>query len=420
MKVNIVESKECELVLDFELPVERVNSEIEKVFRETSQSAKLDGFRQGKAPEELVRKKYDSIIREKVLQNLIKENLFSALKERGITPIDTPQIENIIFKPGIPLTFRVIIEKHPEIKPQGYRGLKLTKQVKKITTKDIEEALTELCEQNAFLVESPTGVVTEKSFVVIDYDIFYNGKLQPELSAKNQLLDLSSVEFFENLPLEIVNLNKGAEKTFKSKFTDNFFKKEFAGKEIFVKVKIKEIKEKKLPTIDDEFAKDLGCNTLIELKEKIKLALEKRAEEVAQENLEKQIEEQLLQQNKFTIPKSVFYEQKKYLMASIQRKFFSNRGKFNENFWEERCNKVAEDQVRLAYILNAIAKKEKIEVTEDEISKQCDELIKANPDSKEAIEKYFQENISHLIPRIKIEKVLQYIIKNAKIKVTVV
>lgn len=423
LKVDVVDTKPCSVTLNIEVPHSEVLSETEEVFRKLQGVAQVPGFRPGKAPMELVKKNYTSKARETIVENLIQQTVFSSLKAHGVEPISYPMIEEVNFDFNKPFTYRMKAERHPEFKVKDYKGIKVNKEVREITDKTADKRIDALRERNARLDESKSGQISETSFAIVDYEGFLGSESVEELKAKNQLFDLSSPQAFKGFNEGLIGMKKGDEKEIIVKMPQEYPNKKIAGKDITFKVKLNEIKEKILPALDDEFAKDLGVANLAELKEKVKEVMVAEEKKHQEEDVDKQIIEHLIANNSFPVPDSLAEEQLDYIIKRSENYFVSQGGPKAE--WDKKSAELrpkyreeAEKNVRLSYILNEVAKQEKIEVSDEDVSKELDRALQANAGKEEDVKKYFNENKSAISSRLKEQKIFELLIKEAKIKET--
>ncbi len=421
VKVDVIDTKPCSVTLNIEVPHSEVISETEEVYRKLQGMAQVPGFRQGKAPMDLVKRNYTTTAKEKVIENLIQQTVFSSLKAHGVEPINYPLIEQVNFDFDKPFSYRMKAERHPEFKVKDYKKIKINKEIREITDTVVGKRIDALRERNARLEESKSGQVTATSFAIVDFDAFVDGESVPELKAKNQLFDLSSPQSFKGFNEGIIGMKKGEEKEIVIKMPQEYPNKKIAGKDVTFKARVNEIKEKLLPELDDELAKDLGVANLQELKDKVKevmIAEEKKHEE---EEVDKQIIEHLLCNNAFPVPDSLTEEQLDYIMKRTETHYVGQGGQKAE--WDKKAVEMrpkyreeAEKNVRLSYILNAVAQEEKLEVSEADIAKELDRVLQANPGKEEEVKKYFDENKSSISSRIKEQKIFEFLIKEASLK----
>ncbi|OIO72207.1 MAG: trigger factor [Elusimicrobia bacterium CG1_02_37_114] len=424
--INIKELNPCKLQLDFDIAQDEVVSETEKVYLNLQKNAKIQGFRTGKAPMDIIKAKYSPVAKEHVAENLMREVMSAALKEKNIVPITLPRVDKFEFEFNKPFKFSATLEKNPEITARDYKSLKLKKQIKAVTENDVQKSITELQKYNTRLVESKSDKVRKDDCAIATYQVFSaDGDEIKELSAENQLIDLSSEQLLPGIVDGIINADKNEAREIKTKLPQDFPKKDIAGKDVTIKITINEIKEKVLPELNDNFAKDLGYQTFAELKTKVKESLEAKTEEQAKQKLEEEINEHLLKSNTITVPESLVEEQAQYLLSVLMEKgqrmgiapeIIENQKSNNT----EKCRNKAETQVKLLYILNAIAKQENITVTQDEINQKKEEIVNSNPNHrKEDLTQLIetQENMDRLISHIKSDKIYKFILDNAKITV---
>lgn len=421
LKVNVVDTNTCSITLDIEVPENEVKVEADKVYGEIQKSAQVPGFRAGKAPMDMIKKNYSVTAREKVIENLIQRSAFSALHSKSVEPIRYPRVENITFDFGKPFSFRLRAERHPECKAEGYKGIKIKKEIIPVTDEKVRESIKSLQDRNAQLVESKSEAVSSEHFLVLDYKAFAGDEPVKELTANGQLMDLSAPQTIAGFKEGLAGAKKGEDREVKVKFPAEHPDKKIAGNEVVFKVTVKDIKEKVLPSLDDEFAKDLGVESLAELETKMRQSLELEENNRQNQEMEKQIVEQLLKSNEFGVPDTLVEEQFNYIMTR-SADYFRRQG-VPESAWKENVEKLKDKyreqavrDVRLSYIFNAIAEQEKIEVAEEDLKKELENLNKSNPGHENEVEKYFTENKERISSRLRESKIFEFIISQAKIK----
>lgn len=420
-QVSVLDDKPCSVTLSVEIAQAAVSTETDKVYNEIQKNAQIPGFRQGKAPMELVKKSHTSAAREKIIENLVKQTYYSALKSKSIEPIDFPVIEEIKFDFDKPFTFKMKAERHPQFKIRDYKGIKIVKQIIPVTDEKVNEVIQSLRERNAKLVQSNSDTVEAKHFVTVDYECFHGGKSLSDFKGRGQLVDLSAPQNLAGFREGLLGARKEEEKQFNVKLPGDYLKKDLAGQEITFKVKVLEIKEKQLPELHDELAKDFGAADLSELKTKIKESLEEERKAKEKQEVEKQILDHLLKHNEFPVPDSLVEEQLNYLIKRSED-YAKKRG-INQQNWEknlpalrEKYRVEAEHNVRISYILNAVAKEEKIETGEEAMRAELENLKKTNPDKTAEVEKYFLENKDHIESGVRERAIFKFLTENAKIK----
>lgn len=421
VKVDVIDTKPTSVTLSIEIPQSEVASTTEKIFKDIQRVAQVPGFRQGKAPLDLVKKNYSSAAREKVIESLIQQTAYPSLKSKGIEPIDSPRIEDLSFDFEKPFSYKLRAEKHPEFKVKDYKDIKIKKEVQEITDEKVKENIEVLRERNARLEESKSGVVTDKDFVLVDYDASLNGEPLSDMKAKNQLIDLSAPQALAGFKEGLVGAKKGDEKEITVKFPEDYPNKKLAGKDVVFKVKVQDVKQKVLPPLDDELAKDVGLENVAALEAKVKETLQAEEKRRQDREVEKQVMDHLVAANVFPVPESLVEDQLNHLLERMAEYYHrqglpSSAWEKNLPQWREKYKEEAERNVRLSYILNAIGKDEKIEVTDEDLAKEQDEVKKANAGKEADVEKYFTEHTNDIKSRMREEKIYKFLLDNAKIK----
>ncbi|MDH5662797.1 MAG: trigger factor, partial [Elusimicrobiota bacterium] len=218
----------------------------------------------------------------------------------------------------------------------------------------------------------------------------------------------------------LVGMGRGGEKNVEVNFPDNYFNKKLAGRKVLFKTKVKEIKERRLPEIDDSFAQGLGAKSLKELNEKLRENLVKMEEYKTREAMREQIVDRVVENNPVAVPNSLVEEQLDYLMSKMKG-YLQGRGLASEDIGADeevlrkKYRNLAEKQVRSALILARIAEKENIQVDSREIEKEIEKTINSTKGKEEEIRKYFHENIEQIKSKLRENKVFDFLIGNAKI-----
>ncbi len=420
-KVKVIKEEDCVVMLSVELPKDDVAKELEATFQKIQSRASLPGFRVGKAPIDMVRKNFADKARQMVLEDLVSRASTQVIKERKIEAIDTPRIEKLEYDLGKPLMFHLRVEKDPEIKVKEYKGIKVNKPSTVVTEEAIAKTLDEIRDRNASLVASDAKKVGKTHFAVIDFEGKIDGKAFPGGSSKNYLLDMNQPQTIAGFSDGVLTAEINKEREVQVRFPADYARKEWANKEAVFQVTVKEIKEKKLPTLDDDFAKDLGLTSLEDLKTKVKENLQKEADSRSEKEVEEQIYQSLVDTHKFSIPPTLVEERVGTLtrraLSNLQRQGLVAQGdKQAEETIREKSRPQAEKDVRLSYLLKGIAAQEKLEAGQadvDELKKKALEETKDNPEN---VDKYFQERDLAIRASLTETKVLDFLKKNAKIK----
>ncbi len=422
-KSKVLERKPCLISMEVEIEPSQTNPELDKVYNSIQKTAKIAGFRTGKVPMDMVKKNYSEFAREKLIENVIGKSIFNVLEQEKFIPLDMPVITKMEYDFGKVLKYSFKAECQPDFTAKDYKGIKVSKKINKITDKKVDEEIKMLQDRNASLVVSEKGEAAKDSFVIVSYEGFIDGKAVEKIKAKEFMIDLGAENTLKGFKDGLTGSKKGETKDIEIEYPKDYLNKELAGKKVTFKTKIEEIKDKKLPEANDDFAKDLGLENLEDLKKKIKESLEK--EEVKRQNaeVENKIIEHLLDKNVFDVPESVVLSQKNYLIKRMsdymkqqgaKEDFIKKQVESSDKKYAEEANK----SVRLAYILNSVCSQEKLDVTDEDLNAEKQEMLDANSARKDDVENYFKENKENIASFLKEEKIFKFLKDNADITET--
>ncbi len=421
-KVKVLKEEDCLVTFSVELPKDVVAQELESVYQRIQARASVPGFRTGKAPMDLVRKNFADKARQTLLEDLVSRASTQLIRERKLEIIDTPRVEKLDYDLGKPLLFHLRIEKDPVVKAKDYKGIKAHRPSTIVQEEDVTKMLEEIRERNASLIASTTQKVEKTHFAVIDFEGKIEGKPFPGGSAKNYLLDMNQPQTIAGFSDGVLGAEVGKERMVPVRFPADYARKEWAGKEAVFQVTVKEIKEKKLPNLDDDFAKDVGLASLAELKEKVRANLQKDADAKADKEVEEQLYQALIDNHKFSIPPTLVSERVEALtrraLSNLHRQGLVAQGdKQAETTIREKSRPQAEKDVRLSYLLKAIAAQENLLAAQADIDELKKKALEETKDKPENVDKYFQERDLAIRASLTESKVLEFLKKTAKIKV---
>lgn len=425
MKVENTDNKN-ELKLTFTVDAETFEEGMKKVYAKTANYFNVPGFRKGKAPMSKVEKMYGSqIFYEDTFNEIVPEIFEKELKENNIEAVSKPEIDIVQIEKGKDLIFTAIIQTKPEVKLGKYKGIELKKIEYNVTDADIDHEIGHMAEKGSRLVSIENEPVKEHDIAVIDFEGFVDGVAFEGGKAENHELEIGSKTFIPGFEDQVVGMKIDEEKEINVKFPDEYFSKDLAGKDAMFKVKLHEIKRKELPTIDDEFAKDVSeFDTLKELKDSIKEKLQAENENKAKYELEEEAIKAVCDAVKLEIPSGMVETEIDNMLKDIDAKlsyqglnlqqYLQIMGKKEEDIRKEYAEQ-AERSVKSRLVLEAIVTAEKLEATEEEVTSKVNEMAEAyGKDSKELLE---NENLVNYIKEsMKTEKAIKFIVENAKIK----
>ncbi|OGR80592.1 MAG: trigger factor [Elusimicrobia bacterium RIFCSPLOWO2_02_FULL_39_32] len=425
IKFKTKEENPCKIIFAVQIPQDLVNIKEEEVTLEFKKQAQLPGFRVGKAPVELVRKNYLEKVKSRTQDKLLSAFVPQILKEKEISPIVTPLASQIEYDGNNNLSFELIVERSPKFKVKNYKGIAVEKKIKKIKDEDVLKELENMRERNARLVPSSAKTLEKTHFAVIDYAAFLDGKEIPDLKYENQLIDCSAPQTVEGLAEAILGLKSGETKDVPFQFPKEYPRKELSGKSVTFKVVLREIKEKVLPAMDDEFSKDYGLKTLAELKEKMLATMQGWADTASQEQVEKAIFDKLILENPISVPESLVFLQLESLVDQALKREYGKAmedASFRQSLEEqkkilrEKFKNQAEKLVRLSYLIDGVGRSEHIETLEEDFKKDKENALEKNPELKAEIEKYYEENQQNILDQLHRHKIVKFLTDQAKIK----
>lgn len=422
MKKKIKHIEECKKVFEIEVPSADVKKRIEEQYQKVGKAAAIPGYRAGKAPRDLIEKHYGERITREVVEDLISDSYHKAIEESGFIPLTLPSINDVKLDTAQVLSFKAEVTIRPTISLKEYRGLKLKKKRTTVQEGDIEKSVKTLQESSAKFKNLEGRPVQLGDYVVCDSQILIEGK-ETEAKRENNWMLIEEQSAIPGLAAGLVGTQIGEEKEIETVMPEDFQHKEYANKKAVFKIKVKEIKERVLPQIDDEFAKDLGYNALTDLRDSVKALLVQEAERHVRKELENQALERLLEKSNFAIPSSTAEKQLAYLVE-VEKHRLLKQGlkeediKSKEKELKERLKPWAVKQVKTMLILSEIAHKENIDISEEELEQSLEAIGQQHNQPKEKVEKYYRDNklMENLISELRDRKVVEFLLKEANIE----
>ncbi len=424
MKVSVEEISSVKKKVTIEIPEEAVAKEIDSFYRELGRKAKIKGFRPGKVPRSILERYFKDYVKAEVVQKLIQETYPDALTETNLQPVSNPVIDSRELEMGSSFQYSATIEIKPEIKLEGYLGLNIQGTKEEVKEEELEERLRTLQNLHASLkTVSEVRPAQKGDYVIIEYQAYEAGRPLEEGKAIDTTLEIGSGRFIPEVEEQLIGLKFGEEREMEVTLPEDYGYKKWAGKKISIHVKIKEIKEKILPSLDDEFAKDLGdYSSLEELKSKIREEIRKEKELALQQQLKNQILDQLLEANPFEVPDSLVEAQIQALISDTKLRL-ARQGMalqdigVTEEKLQEDYRATATRQVRTFLILEKIASQEGISVTDEETEERIREISEKIHQKFDVLKRYYEKN--GLIPEVKAgilnDKTLDFLIQKANI-----
>lgn len=422
MKVSVKHlKKECKKILSVCVSPERIKKAYDYFFDDISKNARVPGFRPGKVPRDVLATHYRKEAREEVLRNLISDTLKQALISENINPLSNPVIDKVEFTDET-LSYDAHVEIYPEIKLGAYKGIELEGKEPAVTTEEVDEALERIRESRATFVPVEDRTAAVGDYVVADFSCWVDGKsLEAKKSDWFELKGKDDV--LTGFSEQLIGAKPGEEREVKTKFPDDFRRKDCAGKEAIFKVSVKEIKHKKLPEIDDAWAKELGeYKSVLELRGAIREDILEHKKQEEETRLERELLDNIIKASSFDLPQGVVDRRLDGLVEEALRTlelrgFPKDEALAKQDELRKKLAPEAERQVRVAFILAKIAQAEGVKAEEADIEKRYQNLAAYyQKPVNEIKEHYKKEGLEdNLELQILNEKVIHFIRENAKI-----
>ncbi|KRM68677.1 trigger factor [Apilactobacillus ozensis DSM 23829 = JCM 17196] len=412
-------------VLTFEISIDKIKEGLDKAFNKNKKNINIPGFRKGKVSRQIFNEMYgEEALYQDALNILLPEAYSAAVKEAGIEPVDQPKVDVKSLEKGQNWVLTADVTVKPEVELGDYTGLKVEKQNTRVYQKDIDAEIEKKRQSQAELVLKEDKAAAKGDTVVIDFDGYVDGKQFDGGKANNYSLELGSGSFIPGFEDQLIGHKADEDVDVVVTFPENYQAKELQSKEATFKVKIHEVKEKQLPKLDDEFAKDVDENvdSLDELKDKIKADLKEEKQASADNAIEDEaIQAAVKNATIKEVPQAMIDEdvqrQMDQYLANMQQQginasmYFKLTGTKPEDL-KKQFVAGAEERVKTNLVLEAIVKNEKIEPTKEEIDEQVKELAKQYGMKEEAVRGALTDDM--LKHDIAIQKAVKLVTDSAK------
>jgi len=401
-----------------EIPADIVSRETEAVIQKFQKMAKLPGFRKGKVPASVVKQRFAEDIKTEVVEQLVPRYFRQETEKQGLHPVSQPRVIDLHIHDGEPLTFKAKFEVLPDFEVQGYNDIKIEKAGVGVTDEEVENTLNQLREQNASYNAVEGRPLQDGDFA----QVAFKGVPQGEPEAQPVSMDDVMVEvggsntipeFTENLR----GANAGDEKTFIVKYADDFSDDRLKGKSFDYTVKVNSIKTKQMPELNDDFAKELGAQftTIDDLKKAIRENLEGEKKHRAEHEGKDKLVDELVKANPIEVPEAMVDHQVDLRLERGLRALAQQGMKTEDmrrmDFTRLRAAQrdAAKKEVQVALLLEKIADKEQVTVTDEDVDKEIHILAAQSQQSVDAVRaRLIKEGaIDRIKNRIRTDKTLE-------------
>ncbi len=378
MQVNVEQISPVLVEFSVEIEADVVSSEYERAFKQATKSSRIKGFRPGKAPRSIVNRVYGPRVEADVIKRLVDETFPKAAAEKSMQPISRPSVEPERLTSGRSFTYKARVEILPVITDVKYEGLSAKRPKNTISDDQVQKELDEVRRANSTLEEPKDARPAQEGDVVtVDLAVSIAGEAIADASAQGYPIELGKGQVFPEVESAVTGLAVGESATAEVQMPSGHPHPRLAGQKATFTVTVKDIKERILPAEDDELAKDLGdFATLEELKADIRKQLEKVQEEQAENVLAERLVQALVEANPIPLPPSLVEQQMQVSEREIITRAQS-QGQRVTGIGEELRERIKEDsetKVRAGLVMAEIAKKEKIQIGNQQIEEGLKEL----------------------------------------------
>lgn len=428
MNVTVENLAPCKKLVRVELDAQSVDAAFESMTKDFQKQANLPGFRPGKAPREMVLRKYEKDIQDEVKRKLIGDSYREAIKEKKLDVLGYPDIEEIQFGRGQALQFAATIETEPEFQLPEYKGLPVKRDSRSVTDEDVERALNLLREQQVKF-EKADRELRAGDIAVVNYTGTCEGKPITETAPtakglteqKGFWVEMQPQSFIPGFADQLTGAKAGDKRTVRVQFPADFVTRELVGKQGVYEVEIVEVKEKALPALDDAFAKSYGAENLEKLREGVRRDLENELKFKQSKDTRAQIIKALMERVNFDLPESAVAHETRNVVYDIVREN-SKRGVSREIIEKEKeqiysvAAQGAKERVKLSFLVQRIAEKEDIKVAQEEILRRVQTLAAMYQIAPDKFLKDLQKRngLIEIYDSLAHEKVMEFLENNAK------
>jgi len=413
----------CRRELDLEIPAEEVSKAMERVAKEFARIANVPGFRRGKAPISLIRRRFADDIKGEVLQSLVPERVEKAVADQKLTPVSQPQVDKLDYAEGQPLKFRAVFEVLPDFELGNYKDLEIELPAMDVTDEDVAKALEEMRERAAAFAPVEGRAVENGDFVQLKLLGTPAGGGDP-VQADSVLCHIGAEETMAAFNENLRGAKAGEHKNFDVVYPADYPDAKLAGKTYHYAAEVLGIKTKKLPELNDEFAKDVSdAATLDELRKKVRESLEHQRDHKHKELLHEKILAALVKLHDFPVPEALVEHQMDVRLERVVRSLAAqgvDPRAVNVDWvtLRRRQQERAADDVKAELIVDRIASAESIDVTEQEVDQELQHLAGHSDESAEAIRARLtkQGALDRMKAKLRSDKTLDWLAQNSRIK----
>lgn len=418
MQVSVERTGNLERRLTVQVPAKRVEEEVDSRLRNLARRVKMDGFRPGKVPFKVVKRKYDRQVRTEVVSDLMRQTLQEALHQEDLHPAGGPKIEPKNMEPGQGLEYSATFEVYPEIEPASLEGKTVERPAVEVTEADVDRMLDRLRTQRSTF-EPVERAAAEGDQVTIDFEGTIDGEPFSGNTGEKVPVVLGSGSMIEGFEEQLTGVKPGEHRTLEVRFPDDYQGREVAGKTAKFEVTASSVAEPKLPALDADFARSMGVQSgdLEELRAAVRTNMERELEQAVRSRIKQQVMDALLEANDIEVPRALVEEE---IDRSIQQATQQRPEQLkNLNIPREVFEEGASRRVKLGLLMGEVMRKNNLQVDADRVRstlesvastyenpEQVKEMYVSNPDRRRELEGHVLEEqvIDYLLGQLNVQE----------------
>ena len=400
-----------------QVPAERIDQEVESRLKSLSRSARIAGFRPGKVPFKVVQQRYGRQVHLEVAGDVMGSTLQEALSQQNLRPAGEPKLEPRTVEQGKALEYVAVFDVYPEFEPAPLSDVKIAKPVATVGEQDIENMLQKLRQQRGSWEAAARGA-DQGDRVTLDFTGTIDGAEFPGGSGTGMQVEIGSKQLIDGFEEKLVGAKAGDEVTMDLRFPDDYHSRDVAGKPVQFKVDVKGVESRKLPELDDAFAKSLGVDSAAALREEVANNMRRELEQMVQAVTKDRAFDQLLERNQIDLPAGLLDQEIDRLAKDTQDQLSANKQSVNlpRDLFEARARR----RVSLGLIIGEIIKRNGIQVDPERVRRTV-ETLAASYENPDEVVKWYYENRDALVSAQSLvleEQVVEWILSQAQVEET--
>lgn len=416
----MADEQTCKRTVEITIPIEDVNAETARVELEIQKKARMPGFRPGKVPMSIIRSRFESDIRQEVVEHLVPKAFRKRADEEQLSVVGTPNVTDVHFHKGEPLRFTAEFEVAPEFELGEYRGISVPYSEPKVTDEEIEERLNTMREQKSEFVNIDPRPLEDGDYAVVSLKSV-SGVEKP-IDEDELILRIGDAETVSGFSENLRGLSPGDEKEFEVEYPADYGRETLAGRKVLFLAKVKGLRRKELPELNDEFAQDFGdYKTIDELREEVRRVILRENETRASQESKAKLVDQLVESHTFAVPDAFVDRQIESILESRFREFAAQgidprQLKIDWAKLKESQKEQATKDVKASLLLEKIADREAIETLTDEVDREVQRIARQWREPAAAARMKLEKDgrLRQIAARIRTEKVLNFLFENAR------